>query len=422
MTDNTTDQRPDLLYVQMLGDLCLFYNGKTLSGQKVRAKQVWALLEFMLVNRNQENAPDRLMEALWEENQAEDPANALKNLAYRLRTTLKNSLGLPAGEYILFEHGGYSWNMDAPGVFDVDILEKAFYLAKRPESSEEERYARYLQVVKLYKGNYMPQSSYKPWIQAKAVYYQRLYMKAVETLCPMMLAREEYVEAEAVCRAAISCDPFVEVNHVNLMKALVGSNNQKKAKEHYNILCKLYMDELGIEPSETIRSLYTDVINQNLAFERDLAVIKEQLKEKKDVTGTLQCNFEVFQTIYRLEARAALRTGSSIYIALLTVTGKGERPLLPESMEKIMEELTDIICAFLRKNDVVCRYGKSQFLIMLGQITYENVGMVLDRLIRRINAGKIGRLVQVHGQARALDPLEWEENRYEYFGRNSSYF
>lgn len=404
------ERMKDVLYVQMLGDLSLQYNDKVLSGENVRAKQVWNLLEYIIANRGRENSLDRIMEALWEDGDADDPSNALKNLAYRLRSTLKNSLGLPAGDYVVFKHGTYSWNTEAPCVFDVDILEESVKKAKLPGVGRDEMYQSYREAVSVYKGNFMPQAAYKQWAQPQSAYYERIYMETVEVLSRMLLEDGRCGEAEEICRAAIVCDPFVEENHIGLIRALVGSNNQKKAREHYDFLRKLYLDELGIEPSDTITKLYMDVINQNLEFERDLAVIKEELKECTDITGSMQCNFEVFKMIYRLQARAVFRSGRSIYIALLTVTGKNGKEIRPELLERTVTELTGVVSSYLRKDDVVCRYGRTQFLIMLANITYEDMAMVLDRLIRKINVCKMGQAVEVRGQVRALDPVELEEN------------
>lgn len=398
----------EILQVQTLGDFVLHYNGKLLSGENVRARQVWNLLEYLIVNRGGDTSQDRLIEALWEDDEVENPVNALKNLVYRLRSVLKSSLDLPVSDYIIYKHGSYGWNPQAPCVIDADILEETMEAAKR--GGEEERYRSYTEAASIYKGDFMPQASYKPWVRAKAIYYQNLYMEAMEGLSGILLERERFSEAEAVCQTAIDRDPFVEINHINLIRALVGSNNQKKAREHYEAVCRLYMDELGISPSDTITELYMNIINQNREFERDLAVIKNELNESGDVSGALECNFEVFKMIYRLEARAALRTGGSVYLALLTVAEEDGEPLTADWSEHRVNGVLATLCAFLRKNDVVCRYGRTQFLIMLSNITYEDMGIVMNRLICRINqlGEGTGTKVTVHGQVRALDPVELE--------------
>lgn len=407
--DYITKKKENVLYVQLLGDLVLEYNGNTLSGEKVHAKQLWNLLEYIIVNRKNETSLDKLMDILWRDKEAEDPSNALKNLAYRLRTILKKNLNLEKAEYIVYKHGSYAWNAEMPCIVDTDVFEQYIQQAEQPDIEESLACEYYYKSLKIYRGKFLPQSAYKEWVCPITVYYQRMYMETCEKLCYLLLKQEKYADIQEVCRAAIKEDPFVEINHINLIKALILSNNQQKAVNHYNEISKLFYDELGVQPSKAITKLYKDAINKNLDFEKDIGVIKGDLKESSVVKGTLQCNYEMFKIIYRLQARAALRNGKSIFIALLTVTGKNGREIPAIQLEHTLEEITDSVCLFLRRDDVVTRYGRTQFLIMLSNITYENTLMVINRLVNRINKSDIGNRVEVYGQMQVLDPLELGE-------------
>lgn len=407
--DHGMEKEEGILYVQLLGDMVLEYNGNILSGEKIRAKQIWSLLEYIIVNRNKETSLDKLMDILWSDKEAEDPANALKNLAYRLRTTMKKSLGLDKRDYIVYKHGSYGWNTEEPCVIDTDLFERYIKNAEQAGEDLEQAAQWYFRAIRMYKGDFLPQAAYKEWVRPLAVFYQRSYMESCEKLCRILLEQEDYQTAEEVCRMAIAVDPFVEVNHVSLIKALIGSNNQQKAVTHYNEVTKLFYDELGVKPSEAITSVYKTAIDRNQSFEKDIAVIKTDLGECSGAKGTLQCNYEMFKIIYRLQARAAIRSGKSIFIALITVSGKEGREISPEQLADILEELTETVCTLLRRDDVVTRYGRTQFLLMLSNITYENTVMVLNRLIKRINKSKIGNRVEVYGQMQALDPLELGE-------------
>ena len=119
-----------MLEIQMLGDFSLKLRDNVLSGDKVRGKQIWNLLEYIMVNRHKEISMDGLIQALWRDDEIDDPANALKNLAYRLRGTLKKSLDLSEGECIVYKHGAYVWNQDLPCSIDVDRMEEAYKPSK----------------------------------------------------------------------------------------------------------------------------------------------------------------------------------------------------------------------------------------------------------------------------------------------------
>lgn len=403
---DSESEKDEILHIQMLSDFVLRYKGEVLSGEKVRAKQVWTLLEYILVNRNKEISVEKLTDVLWKDDCVEDPVNALKNLAYRLRIILKKSLNLPRNDYIVYKHGAYVWNPEIPCSFDVDEFENACTVAQQENLDKSEVVKQYKKAINIYKGNLLPQSSYKEWVMPLEIYYQRMYMDAIEKLCSILIDLEEYKTVEELCRSAIIIDPFVEMNHVLLIKALSRNNNQKKAIEHYDAVCKLFRDELGIKPSEEISLLYQEVIDRNIAFEKDISIIKNDLKEADKLAGALYCNYEMFKMIYRLQARATLRTNSSIFIALLTIECNDYKNSGLDCDETV-EKLKSIILMSLRKDDVVARYGKTQFLIMLANITRENTNMVLNRMIQKLNDSKIVNNSQIYGQIQALDSVEF---------------
>lgn len=395
----------------MLGDFSLRSGDLVLSGDKVRGKQIWNFLEYIMVNRHKEISMDGLMQALWRDDEIDDPANALKNLAYRLRNTLKQSLGL-SQDYVVYKHGVYVWNQDIPCVIDVDEMEAEYKAARQKDIDEDELLIHYKNIIELYKGNFMPQSSFKEWVVPLTVYYQRIYMEVVAAYCEILLKHGDFKTVEEVCRRAIAVDPFTEMNHALLIKAFIGLKHHEKAIDHYNYVNRLFYDELGVRPSDLITGLYHDAANKSVAVERDISRIKEELKEAEEIKGAVYCNYEEFKMIYHLEARAALRSGKSAFIALITVTGKGKRELSRSDFDSTFEKIKNSIVSSLRKDDIVTRYGRTQFLLMLSNLTYEDSNMVLSRLVKRINSGGIGDFVEISGQLQTLEPIEMEEERY----------
>ncbi|HML38568.1 MAG TPA: BTAD domain-containing putative transcriptional regulator [Bacillota bacterium] len=397
-----------ILEIQMLGDFSLRYGDRMLSGDKARGKQIWNFLEYIMVNRHKEISMDGLIQALWSEDETEDPANALKNLAYRLRTTLKQSLGLEAENCIVYKHGAYVWNKDVACSIDVDEMEAAYKVAQQRPRNQDEQMAHYRKAIDTYKGNFMPQSSFKEWIVPLAVYYQRIFMESVAAYCELLMEKEDYRTVEEVCRRAIAVDPFVEANHAMLIRAFIGSNSHDKAIAHYNYVNKLFYDELGVRPSDALAKLYHEATKKSAAPEINIALIKDDLKESKEILGAVYCNYEEFKMVYQLEARAALRSGKSVFLGLITVTGKQKKELSRDNFERTFERIQKAIVSSLRKDDLVTRHGRTQFLVLLANLTYENSNMVLGRLVEKINGSGISG-IEVSGQLQALDPVELEE-------------
>lgn len=405
-----SEQNHDTLNIRLFGDLVLTYDQQILSGEKVRAKQVWTLLQYLLLHRNKEVSAERLIEILWEDEALDDPANALKNLAYRLRNTLKTYLGQGCEKYITYTHGSYAWNNALPCQVDTDLFEQKIVQARNPNRDPKTKRALLSDAIALYNGELLPQASYRQWVIAPSVYYNRLFMEACETLSIDYISDGNYAAAEEICLKAIGVDYFNERNHELLLEALLLSNNHKQIKNHYQVLSQRFYDELGLRPSATIIEIYNTSLNHEMAFEKDIVVVKTDLKESIERWGAITCNYEVFKHIYHLQARSALRNGKPVFIALLTIALSNNQQLNSDALEALQEELIQSLASSLRKDDVVARYNRTQYLIMLSNITQENTHMVIQRATERCKTIKSLRNHKFNYQIQSLDPIELERD------------
>ena len=82
-------------------------------------KFLWLLLEFLVANRLKDLSLEQITEAVWnDEEESDNPANALKNLVYRARTILRELCPKQAADYIVFSRNTYLWNRDLPCTVD----------------------------------------------------------------------------------------------------------------------------------------------------------------------------------------------------------------------------------------------------------------------------------------------------------------
>lgn len=396
----------DKIYIQMLGDMVITYNGNVLSGEKVRAKQLWSLLEYILVNRNSEITLDRLSDMLWPEEDIENPASALKNLVYRLRNVIKKNLLLENQDCIVFKHGAYNWNKEIDCIIDAEEFESAIKLAKEPGVSTVDEKMYLEKAINLYKGDFLPQSAHKEWVLPIFVYYQRLFMESVDRLCNIYLEEKKYAEAKEISAKGIAIDQFVETNHYLYINSLIGLKSYEKALDHYNYTIKMFYDELGARPSNLFSGLRDKIVKTDKPQSNGIKEIKEELRESEATASAIYCEYETFKFIYRLEARASSRSGKSLYLSLITITKKDESNLPKKDLEKNIDSLIRVICNGLRRDDVVTRYGRTQFLLLLSNVNYENTQKVTSRLISKINKLYLGKDIKVYEQKDVLDPIE----------------
>ena len=373
-----------ILKIEMLGSFTLCYSEKSLSGDKGKSKQVWNLLEYLLIHRKKEVSSEKLIDALWDK-EVDNPANALKNLVYRLRAMLRDNLGIEDAEYISFNHGSYNWNNTAPFTLDIDQFENAWRIAQQPELTTLEKCKHYLEVVTLYKGDFLSHSSYKEWVIPLAVYYQNIYMECVEVLCKLLIEKADYNKCIEICLDAIVVDPLIEKNHELLILALLGSKNNSKALVQYNYVTELFYKEVGVKPSEAITSLYQQIINKDHTGAKNIGLVQTDLREEGEKVGAVYCDYEAFKLIYQINARAAIRSGKSVFIALLSFSKPDGADFQAKELSEAMEIIKETIKLSLRKDDLLARFSRIQYVVLLSNINYENTEVVLKKLLKKIN-------------------------------------
>lgn len=406
MANDNNTSAGTLLEIQMLGGLFMKRGNRTLSDDSGRTKQVWNFLEYILANRNNDISQDKLIDILWPYDDCDNPANALKNLAYRLRNTLSR-LDIPdeRNDYISLKRGVYSWNNDIDCKLDIEELELLYRQASDESLADVVRIELYEQAIMLYKGDFLPKSAFEEWVVPLSEYYRRVYMNCVYSIVALLTKASMFEKIIAICNRSIAIDPFEEYVHEHLIRALVATGNQQKALEHYDYVNNLFYKELGLQTSDAIRGLYKEISKNLNSVELDICAITSDLREEERAQHAFLCNYEVFRNLYRLEARAAARNGTSIYIALLTVVGKNntvpEVPLLTIAMDTLQEA----VVSSLRIGDVVARFSSTQFVLMLSSLTFESGEKVLERIENKFNKIYKSRPVTIHKLLYPLEPV-----------------
>ncbi len=204
-------------------------------------------------------------------------------------------------------------------------------------------------------------------------------------------------------------NPFEEAFYEILIKGHIALGQHNKAISVYENVTELFYKELGVSVSDTIRKLYKDITKSINNIELDLDIIKKDLMEPYDVKGAFRCNYEIFKSIYQLEARSIVRTGRSIHIALITISDyKGEVPDA-ETLKPAMDELFDSIVYNLRKNDVVSRYSATQLIVMLPITTFESGEKVLVRLIDKFKKYYRKSKININTKLNIISPIDLQE-------------
>lgn len=392
--------------VKMFGEFSIRNGDIVVSKDQSRTKKVWMLLEYLIANRHSEISQEKLIDLLWEDEDCDAPFNALKNLIYRCRKVL--SVLDPAGKesFIIFERNTYAWNNNLPMMVDVELFDDYYRKAMSGAASEEERIFYFLEAVALYQGEFLPKSSYSNWVVSKNAYYAGLYNECILRVAPLLSKDGNYEQIARICERAVELYPFEEQIHRLLIVAYLKQKQPSKALRHYQHVLELFYRELNVDLTSSFKDLYDEISSGVNQVEQDIGVIQEDLWETDENSGAFLCNYDVFKSFYRIQARSMLRTGQAAYVALLTLNNHMGNVPSEKVLHSTLPVLQRCVVDCLRKGDIVARYSQAQFIVILPLTNYENGEKVLKRISNRFKAICHGKDVVLKTRLKAIEPVK----------------
>lgn len=367
--------------VSLLGGFALEVDGASLTDDINRSLKLWSVLAYLTLHRERAVPQSEFIELFWPDDHSSNPVNALKTLLYRIRAMLEPLFGQEI-QPILSQRGAYIWNPAVGCTLDIDRFEELCRLGGDTQRTAEERMASYREAVELYKGDLLPKLSNQMWLVPMAVRYHTAYIAAVKDFAVLLDEAALYEEMHEVCARASDLDNLDEGLHTLIVRALLRQGKDAAALEHYEKATDLLYRNLGVRPSEELRSLYKEIMATEKTLETDLGVIMNDLREAAARPGAFVCEYGFFKEAYRLEVRRAIRSGTCVHLCLITVSlPDGGMPQL-KVLSNTMDQLLDVLVNNLRRGDVVSKFSGAQYVIMLPAANYEDSNMVMDRVVR----------------------------------------
>jgi ATP/maltotriose-dependent transcriptional regulator MalT/DNA-binding SARP family transcriptional activator len=215
-------------------------------------------LFFLLLDSDQPLPKDRLIEALWPANTANEQIDTtMRTAIYYLR----QALGKTA---IVYAAGLYRLNLSAlygPEIwYDVVLFEKRYNEARKALDEHNDAAARscLAGLVALYKGDYL-QSFYNDWCIRRRNRLRLLYMDGREQLALLAWREETWDESIEHWQYLLSVDPCFEKAHYGIMRCYLRQGKRELALRQYQSCCQNLQAELQTTPGQAIKKLYQQI-------------------------------------------------------------------------------------------------------------------------------------------------------------------
>ena len=390
------------------------------SDMKRYSSKVWALIEYLIFSGKEAIAFEELIELLWAEDEdVDNPLSALRILVHRTRAMLDTVIPGLGAKLILLGNNAYIWNKSADNIW-VDTMEFEKLHAEAQKADALRKIELLLSATGLYAGHFLQNRSSSQWVIVLDMYYHSKYLAICEELITLLESFGRTLEIIQLCKQALILEPFAEPLHIGLMKALINSNSQSLAIEHFNNLTTKLMNDLGVAPSEQLLEIYKYITRGRNLFETNIDAICEAMyeTEEDETEGAYFIEYEPFKQVFQIKSRECVRTGQALQLALISVVPARGRKHNQRAQEVYVEKLRSVTQKCLRPGDIITIFSATQILVLLQSINYENSDSVLDRINQKMQetSPRSGYLLQ--GTHRVLEPSSLHQNRGIFFSRS----
>jgi len=230
------------------------------------AGQPRELLAYLALQRGRPVPRDRILEALWPDN---DPAKSISSFhkaLHLLRKGLAAQAGLPPGLMIVTERQGEY--LLAPEAVWVDALafeEALDEAARAAQAGEEDRHGALLRrALDLYGGALLG-DQVPDWAAEERRRLHDRYLDAVRALSTWHEGHGDLASALVLALRLADADPLTEAYHRRVMRLQGQSGDHDAVQRRYALLCDILRTELRASPSKLTQAVYARSMEQEEA-------------------------------------------------------------------------------------------------------------------------------------------------------------
>jgi DNA-binding SARP family transcriptional activator len=355
-----------------------------------------ALLAFLLCNANRVLSRDQLIDELLADQPARSLERMLRVQVSRLRKALSDGEGEPR---LMARPPGYLLRVE-PGELDLERFEGLSRDGRAAlEDGDAAQAARLLREAEgLWRGRPLADLEFEPFARLEVQRLEELRLLTVEDRIDAELARGRHGDLCAEL-AALTCEyPLRERLRGQFMLALYRSGRQADALAVYRQTSEMLRDELGLDPSRTLRELERSILEQDTALDRAPHAVVATRNTLPEVCPFKGLDFfDLADAAYffgreRIVAELLARSAESGLVGIVGQSGVGKSSLLRAGVLAALGR--GELPGSVDWRQVVLRPGERP----PGQLTRALGGREIDAALAELSAGE--RLVI------AVDQLE----------------
>jgi DNA-binding SARP family transcriptional activator len=237
-------------------------------------RRMRALLAYLLLHANELVSSDRLIDEVWGPEPAKTATASLQNYVSRLRKAI-------GADLLLSQPPGYVLRID-PERFDLARFERL--TAEAHGAEPRERAEKLRAALSLWRGAALEDLAFEPFARDEIGRLEEARLAALEERIDADLELGSAGELVGELEELVEEQPLRERFRAQLMLALYRAGRQAEALEAYQEARRVLMDELGLEPSEELRSLQQSILRHDASLGATAAAVMERGPDRRTVT------------------------------------------------------------------------------------------------------------------------------------------
>lgn len=353
-----------MIKIRLLGALEIKSNSGTLNMSESGSERLSLLLAYLLINRSRTVSKTELISVLWPSDNCSSPANALKNLIFRLRKLIFSAVKQKG--LIRSDADGYGINTDLIDYIDTEEFSS---LLKRGDADS------IIKANDIYKGFITGDLVCDFYIEAVGIRYQKMLVEKSCEATTKLIADKNYLTAIEICTKSLNADYSCEKLHCLLLKAYYQSGSLDLANKHYKIARKYLVENIGIVSTLRLDETYRNIISTD--------IMKSPAKATRLLTEdiyTQEYDFFTFKAVYKYLKQRYPHKYPPFSLYLINISpNTGSEKFGFELFRRSYSKLKDIIRTSIRPDDIFCSVDDTSALILICGSERSEVIKKIDR-------------------------------------------
>ncbi|GAA4529089.1 AfsR/SARP family transcriptional regulator [Amycolatopsis samaneae] len=246
----------------LLGSIEVRVDGEVVEVGPARQRSVLAALA---VDANEVVPIDQLVDRVWGDHPPQTARDTLYGYLHRLRRALSGITGIS----IERRSGGYLLTIDPAA---VDLVRFGHLIGSARAADDDERALGFLdEALALWRGEPLAALD-TPWFDTVRRRLEQDRRAAESHRAELALRNGRHGEMVSVLHQLAETHPLDERLAEHLMSALYLSGRHADALNHYQLLRRTLVEELGTEPNARVQELYQRILHDEPGFEQPAAM------------------------------------------------------------------------------------------------------------------------------------------------------